>query len=437
MTLTVLPAGVKSKKKAAGFIKKSLRFRSSASASLSRTPSAVATSNKIFTISLWAKPSLLVPLSYIWFLDCAGQDFGFYYNASYTAAIQLSGGAKYVTTSQVFRDPAAWYHFVLAVDTTQAIDANRLKFYINGSQVTAFSSAQYPAQNTTFAWNQKGQAQYFGRNSRSGFLYDGYLTEFYSIDGQALDPTSFGKIDASTGVWTAKEYTGTYGTNGFHLNFEDNSTITALGYDSSGNNNHWTPTNISLSGVTYDSMKDVPAPVSTTVGNFATLNPLVHGNSALTNGNLTSAGTTNTPTIIPSSGTYYFEVDGVSKTWTPPAAFPSVAGNYNFGQRPFNNAPPTGFVALNTNNIPTGTVTLTGTFTGNANADGTFVWLNGTPTALTINGNAVVWGTHADKLANGFKVRTAAATHNAAGSNTYVVTTAGNVFREQLAQTNP
>ena len=116
-------------------LSRSLRFRSSASAYLSRTPSVAATSNKIFTISFWAKPSLLVPLSYIWFLDCAGQDFGFYYNASYTAAIQQNAGANYITTSQVFRDPAAWYHFVLAVDTTQATAANRIKLYVNGSQV--------------------------------------------------------------------------------------------------------------------------------------------------------------------------------------------------------------------------------------------------------------------------------------------------------------
>lgn len=111
--------------------------------------------------------------------------------------------------------------------------------------------------------------------------------------------------------------------------------------------------------------------------------------------------------------------------------------SFNAGQRPFSYTPPTGFVALNTNNIAAGTVTTSGAFTGNVSTDGPFVYLNGTPTALTINGNAVTWGVHADKLANGFKVRSSSTSYNSTGTNTYSVSTVGAVFKYANAQGNP
>ena len=456
---------------------RSLRFRASASATLSRTPSVAATSNKTFTVSFWMKPSLLVPLSYIWLLDCAGQDFGFYLNASYTASFQLSAGSYYITTSQVFRDPASWYHMVLSIDTTQATAANRVKLYVNGSQVTAFSSATYPPQNTTFAWNQNAQVQYFGRNSaNASILYDGYLAEIYNIDGQALTPSSFGSTNALTGVWQPARYTGTYGTNGFYLPFTDNSALTTssnvgLGKDFSGNGNYWTTNNISITaGVTYDSMTDVPTLTSATAANFAVLNPLGNAVSAavssqITYANLGYSGSTSggcSATMALPAGKYYFETtisaitglfvglatdarnlqsdygtvntniygwyinptislvnNGTSTTWTSNTVStgtvvnlaidasnlssvkvwlgkanvwydssagttgdPSTGANptltitaglnlypnfgfynggtstiyMNFGQRPFTYTPPTGFVALNTFNLPTSTI---------------------------------------------------------------------------------
>jgi hypothetical protein len=109
----------------------------------------------------------------------------------------------------------------------------------------------------------------------------------------------------------------------------------------------------------------------------------------------------------------------------------------NFGQRAFSYSPPSGFVALNTYNISAGTVTTSGSFTGNALANGPFIWLNGTPTAMTINSNAVTFGTHADKLANGFKVRTSSTSYNSTGTNTYSVSTTGAQFKYQIAQGNP
>ena len=111
--------------------------------------------------------------------------------------------------------------------------------------------------------------------------------------------------------------------------------------------------------------------------------------------------------------------------------------DYNFGQRAFTYTPPSGFVALNAYNISAGTVTTSGSFTGTATANGPFVWLNGTPTAMTINGNGVTFGTQADKLANGFKLRTSSTSYNSTGSNTYSVSTTGAQFKYQIAQGNP
>jgi hypothetical protein len=115
----------------------------------------------------------------------------------------------------------------------------------------------------------------------------------------------------------------------------------------------------------------------------------------------------------------------------------SVTYNWNYGQQPFVYTAPSGFLPLNTFNLTAGTVTTSGTFTGNLSTDGPFVFLNGTPTAMTINGNAVTFGTQADKLANGFKVRSSSASYNLVGSNTYVATTVGAVFKYEDAQSNP
>ena len=117
------------------------------------------------------------------------------------------------------------------------------------------------------------------------------------------------------------------------------------------------------------------------------------------------------------------------------------AASWNFGQQPLPEALDTGFLALCQANLSTsGTVTVSGSFTGNANADGPFVWMNGVPDTLTINSNAVTFGTHADKLANGFKLRTSSASYNVAGSNTWTATITSdtkNIFKYNTAEGNP
>ena len=311
MTLTVLPAGVKKKAKgAARVIKKSLRVRKSASAKLTRN--SAASNRRTWTWSGWVKRGELGGHHQMF----GGSDSGgtgtvlLFLPTNQLQLILNSATITYwnLTTTAVFRDISAWYHIVCSLDTTQAVDANRLKIYVNGAQTTSFATATYPPLNDTGFVNHT-LPHYIGMDNTN--YADLYLAEVNFIDGQALDPTSFGEIDASTGVWTAKKYAGTYGTNGFHLNFEDNTNLTALGHDSSGNNNHWTPSNISLSGVTYDSMNDVPAPIDAAVGNYCTWNPL-NNTTALSNANLNALGTASAikysaGTFAVSSGKYYFE----------------------------------------------------------------------------------------------------------------------------------
>ena len=314
---------------------KSVRFRGSANAYLNKTPSTTATSNQKFTISFWFKTSLsLTSSNESWFFDCASQNFGLYYNINSKLALQLAGGAGYIVPTQVLRDPAAWYHIVIAVDTTQATASNRIKYYLNGTQITSFSEATYPSQNATYNWNQSGSSQFIGTNSSAtARSFDGYMAEFYSIDGQQLTPSSFGETDTITGVWKPKAYTGTYGTNGFYLPFTDVATTSGsnagLGKDFSGNGNYWTTNNISVTtGATYDSMTDVPTLTSATTANYCVINPLDKGaNATVDNGNLrvysSSGWTSNRGTMaFPTTGKYYFEWIFTDNT---PAAMVGIA----------------------------------------------------------------------------------------------------------------
>jgi hypothetical protein len=155
-----------------------------------------------------------------------------------------------------------------AVNTT-------VRCYVNGTEI-AYASRSNPT-NTNTAINGSGNYH------RMGFFrtaeprpMDGYMAEVNFIDGQALTPSSFGKTDAATGQWIPKKFAGTYGTNGFYLNFNDTSNTTAatLGKDSSGNGNNWTPNNFSITaGATYDPVTDVPT-VGPAASNYCVLNPL-------------------------------------------------------------------------------------------------------------------------------------------------------------------
>ena len=309
-------------------VQRSLRFNSADSAYLNRTPT-VAGNRKTWTWAAWVKRS---NLSGVVTLFSAGTTAtgGNVVTLQLSASGGTSGGdvllaffePGFHTSTQVFRDSSAWFHLVWAVDTTQATAANRSIFYVNG--VLASATGTFPPLNAQHAVNST-EAHNIGRyaydNTR---LFDGYLADVHFIDGQALTPSSFTETNGNTGQLVPKAYSGTYGVNGFRLNFSDNSAATAatLGADSSGNGNNWTPNNLSVTaGAGNDSLTDTPTSYGTDTGaggevrgNYATLNPLQTSNTpTLSNGNLdtnTSSATTwrNTQaTFGLSSGKWYWE----------------------------------------------------------------------------------------------------------------------------------
>jgi hypothetical protein len=297
-------------------IPRSLRFRSSASAYLNRTNVGSVTNNKIFTFSSWVKKSKLNTAMQLIGAEANYHAFGFWSSYAASDILEFSdgtGGAWRVNTTNLYRDPSGWYHIILSVDTTQATAANRVHIYVNGVECI-YATATYPTQNTTISINTNSLVSNIGyRSGGSTFPFDGYLAEMNFIDGQALTPTSFGAINATTGVWAPIRYAGTYGTNGFHLDFNSYATTAALGTDTSGNGNTWTVNNCSVTaGVTYDSMIDVPT-VSATGSNYCVLNPLDGLNPAYCiDGNLKYSPSTTQAIFrstfsLPATGLYYGE----------------------------------------------------------------------------------------------------------------------------------
>jgi hypothetical protein len=246
-----------------------------------------------------------------------------------------------------FRDPSAWYHFLFVKSGTSS-----MTIYQNGIQI-AQTTSSVPSSSP---FNTSSGSIYIGYAPGSGFsaYANSYLADIHFIDGQALTPSSFGEFDTNN-VWQPKAYTGTYGTNGFHLDFADNSnnTATTLGKDTSGNGNNWTPNNLSVTaGAGNDSLVDSPTSYGTDTGaggevrgNYCTLNPLDKGGGAsAVNGNLdlslSSAGSIRS-TIGLSSGKWYWETTvgaisltvGIAKAGTALSAFlGSQVNEWSYGQ---------------------------------------------------------------------------------------------------------
>jgi len=326
----------------------SLRFRSSASARLSRTFATTGTNNKIQTFSAWVKRGLISG-------SASYRLMGGYDGSSSNSTeinfnndslrIEFGGAANNaLITTQVFRDPSAWYHIVVAIDTTQATAANRIKMYVNGNQITAFGTANYPSQNASSQLTSANANNSIGAGW-SGFEYfDGYMTDINFIDGQALEPYYFGNNDAN-GVWKPIQYKGTYGTNGFYLTFGNTTSTTTLGYDSSPNGNNWTCNNISLTaGTTYDAMTDVPTLTSATVANYCVLNPLAgYGTATFSDANLQWACSNPSNTnfawaqgtmAIPTTGKYYWEVIMTARTGTGTSGAVGIVVQNTYGSNP-------------------------------------------------------------------------------------------------------
>jgi len=312
-------------------VERSLRFNMSDAPKLQRTLSSSG-NRKTFTWSGWVKKTNTTYgalFSSTTELGSGNSHTYIIFNSSNGITAQSydysGGGTNYnLITTQVFRDPSAWYHIVWAVDTTQSTSSNRVKLYVNGEQVTSFSTESYPSQNYEGLINNSSYKMLIGNGypTLSNWApHGGYMAEINFIDGFQYDPSYFGETNVITGQWNPKKYTGSYGTNGFYLNFSDNSgtSATTLGKDSSGNGNNFTPNNFSVSaGIGNDSLEDTPT------NNFPTLNvldKLSGGNTSslsLSEGNLKVAagsggeGNVNMTTVatieIPTSGKWYWEV---------------------------------------------------------------------------------------------------------------------------------
>ena len=313
-------------------IARSLRFNKPDNANLSRTVGGSG-NRRTFTFSAWIKraslntsnvdtPAILMATDQA--TGSAYMTFGSYgVNPPDTLQFNEQSGGSVTITNAVFRDLSAWYHIILAVDTTQATSTNRVKIYVNGIDQTFTSGSTYPPLNTQTYINYSSFPHKLGTYSSSsdGYQFNGYMAEVNFVDGQQLTPSAFGSTNADTGVWQPKRYSGSYGTNGFYLNFSDNSNTTAatLGKDYSGNGNNWTPNGFLVSaGPNNDSLVDSPTSYGTDTGvggtvrgNYCTLNPLDKGsNITLANGNLDWSGTLAglvRGTIAAKSDKYYFE----------------------------------------------------------------------------------------------------------------------------------
>jgi len=206
-----------------------------------------------------------------------------------------------LTTNRVFRDPSAWYHIVVAFDTTQGTDSNRIKLYIDGVQETSFSTATYPSQNTDLRFNTSGQVFNIGRRGDSVNLLDGYLAETVFIDGQQLAPDQFGEFDEdSPTIWKPKDVSGlTFGNNGFYLDYKDSGN---LGNDVNGGTD-----------LTVNNLTAIDQSTDTCTNNFATLNPIeTYPETDLSEGNLKSTRGPSTyrsafSTIAITTGKWYAE----------------------------------------------------------------------------------------------------------------------------------
>ena len=295
--------------KASGFdVANSVRFDDGDSAYLQK--SASAGNRRTFTFSTWLKRGNLTCGYATFFSSDQATENSFrvtfddddgsnddrlmvYY---FTGSHQL----KFITNRQ-FRDCSAWYHIVIAVDTTQSTENQRFKIYVNGTQETSFSTATYPSQNLDTSVNQSGAPTRVGAGT--GLFFDGYMAETVLIDGTQYAASDFGEFDSdSPTIWKPKDVSGlTFGTNGFYLDYKSSSN---LGNDANGGTD-LTATNLAATDQSTD----------TCTNNFATLNPLLFHtySGTYSEGNLKIVASNDSwyadaSTIAPSSGKFYMEV---------------------------------------------------------------------------------------------------------------------------------
>ena len=312
----------------------SCRFNRGSSDSLERTPSS-ASNRKTFTFSCWFKLGNLASSQSDYYQifggTSGGVNDGLWIADSNKFYVYFDNGEKRIT-NQVVRDSSAWMHVVFAIDTTQSTASNRIKLYVNGSEVTSFSTSSDPSLNYDSGVNNTTK-QNIGERINDDY-FDGYMAEVVLVDGQQLAPDQFGEFDEDSGIWKPIDVSGlTFGTNGFYLDFEDSG---ALGADVSGNTNNFTVNNLTA----IDQTTDTPT------NNFATWNPLenFYQSNTYSEGNLqvqtqNTSFTYNFATIGVSTGKWYWEVEYDAKsggtdqpmigiTSTQPTANDNELGNF-------------------------------------------------------------------------------------------------------------
>ena len=279
----------------------SCRFNDGSSDNLSRTPSG-AGSLTTWTFSTWVKRSSLTTSGQIFSAAPSTDDQFYFINDGTLRFYNGNAGNGTFRTNQLFRDGSAYYHLLLVWDTTNSTAADRAILYVNGSRITSFQEQNNPSSSASSKINNTNVHRIGAVASSSGEPFDGYLAETIFVDGQALTPSSFGATNPVTNIWEPIAYTGTYGTNGFKLNYSDSSN---LGDDTSGNGNDFTVNNLT----SIDQSTDTPS------NNFAVGNILDNGadkSPVFLNGNISySVGSAvwryATSTIGVSSGKWYME----------------------------------------------------------------------------------------------------------------------------------
>ena len=340
--MSLLIPGTNSIKDTGYNVANSLRFNGASSDDLVRTPSSSGNNNKN-TLSVWLKRSRIGEEDFIIYGLTSSANrckITFLDNdkLQINTIVSSSNSLVYETTRK-FRDISAWYHIVIAFDSTLSTAGDRVRLYINGTEETSFSTETHMGQNTSNFLSTSGTPVYIGSQA-SGNYFDGYMAEFVFIDGQQLDATSFGEFDEdSPTIWKPKDVSGlTFGTNGFHLDFENSS---SLGADVSGNSNNFTVNNLT----------SVDQSIDTCTNNFPTGNILLrpHSNITFSDGNLTATeGGSDWGSIIStigaSSGKWYAEVKCTSGAATyfftgiasedalmDTAGTAGFAGKFNYG----------------------------------------------------------------------------------------------------------
>ena len=290
-------------------ISQSARFNDDDSSYLHRTPSS-AGNRRTWTWSGWVKRGNFGSKYFFGAVNTGTDSIGFASTGIISIGLNNANDGK-LQTNRLFRDASAWYHIVVGVDTTESTAGNRIRLYVNGVEETSFSADVAPSLNYDTGVNNTVSNTVGSLSAPSGY-FDGYLAEVHLVDGSQLTAASFGETDSTTGQWVPKAYSGSYGTNGFYLKFQDSS---ALGDDTSGNGNDFTSSGLAAA----DQMSDSPT------DNHCTLNPLWVDGYTLSDGNLV----TNQSGDAAALGTMAFDVTDSSGFYfeakvTTAATYPNV-----------------------------------------------------------------------------------------------------------------